>query len=392
MQALALQHAGDRGLWSRAQAQQALVQLGQAPGRVMGAQHGGRPAQARLPIQQVRAPQGVQAPAQAVLALAQQSQARIGRLRLQSQRGAIGPLHGLGQAVALQGLAAPVQCLQACQQVAPVRNQQFGGHRRGRRAQVGGEIGQGEIGLVAHRRHHRHRRGGDGAHQRLVVERPQVFQRSAAAGQQHHLVTAAGRGPAQQVGDLRRGAFALHQAGQDIHFKQGQPARQHAEHIAHGRAGGRGDHRHPAHPGRQRSLARGIEQAFGRQSGLQCLEGAAQRAFAGLFEMVEHQLVVAARLVQGQAATAEHLEAFARHELQPLALGLEHGATHLRTRVLEGEVQVAGAGSGDVAQFALHPYQRKGALQQVARQGVELAGREDGRLLGHLFASNGGTG
>ena len=49
----------------------------------MGAQHGGRPAQARLPLLQVRAPQRIQAPVQAVLALAQQAQACLGLLRLQ---------------------------------------------------------------------------------------------------------------------------------------------------------------------------------------------------------------------------------------------------------------------------------------------------------------------
>jgi hypothetical protein len=93
--------------------------------------------------------------------------------------------------------------------------------------------------------------------------------------------------------------------------------------------------------------------------------------------VVEDQLVVAARLVQGQAAAREHAQAFARGELQPLALGLEHGATHLRARVLEGEVQMPGAGRVTLPSSPSTQHQRERAFQQVAGQGVELAGGED---------------
>jgi hypothetical protein len=51
------------------------------------------------------------------------------------------------------------------------------GRRRGRgRAQVGAEIGNGEIGLVPHAADQRHRALHNGARQLLVVEGPQVFQ------------------------------------------------------------------------------------------------------------------------------------------------------------------------------------------------------------------------
>ena len=132
---------------------------------------------------------------------------------------------------------------------------------------------------------------------------------------------------------------------------------------------------------RQRLLALCIEQPFGLQARLQFLERAAQRAFAGFLHVVQHQLVFAACLVQGQPATRQHAQAFARDEFQPLALGPEHCRTHLRTRILQGEVQVPGRRAADVAEFGLHPHQRERAFEQVAGERVELAGGED--VIGH---------
>ncbi|MCW0466403.1 hypothetical protein NB705_003476 [Xanthomonas sacchari] len=266
---------------------------------------------------------------------------------------------------------------QARAEIALIGHQQFGGDRRGGRAQVGGEIGQGHVGLVADGRHHRGDCRGDGACQVFVVERPQVLERTAAAGQQDRVVAAAGVCLAQQRGDLRRGAVALDQARQDVHLQQRHAPAEHAQHVAHRGAAGRGDDRQAPHEAGQGALALAGEQAFGGEPGLELLERPAQRAFAGFLQMIQHQLVVAARFVQGQAPARQHPQAFARHEPQPLALGLEHRAAHLRARILQGEIEVAGRGAGDVAQFAFHPGQREGALQQVAGQRVELAGAED---------------
>ncbi len=62
-----------------------------------------------------------------------------------------------------------------------IRHDHLGGLRRGGRARVGDEVGQGHVDLVPHGAHHRHAAGGDGAHQRLVVEAGQIVRRSAAA-------------------------------------------------------------------------------------------------------------------------------------------------------------------------------------------------------------------
>jgi hypothetical protein len=85
-------------------------------------------------------------------------QACLRTQRVQAQEGAVDALRALAQGIALLRRATgDAGHADACQQVGPIRHQQFGGGRRRGRAQVGGEIGQGEVGLVADRGDHRHR-------------------------------------------------------------------------------------------------------------------------------------------------------------------------------------------------------------------------------------------
>jgi hypothetical protein len=105
-------------------------------------------------------------------------------------------------------------------------------------------------------------------------------------------------------------------------------------------------------------------------------EGTAQRAFAAFLHVLEHQLVLAARFVQGQATTHEHLQAVARREAQARGLHAEHRAAHLRVLVLQREVDVARSRAREVADFALDPDLGKGPFQHFPRERVQL-GRGD---------------
>jgi hypothetical protein len=60
-------------------------------------------------------------------------------------------------------------------------------------------------------------------------------------------------------------------------------------------------------------------------------------------------------------------------EVGELVAAAEHHAAHLRARVLEGEIPVAGGGTGEVGDLALHPQQRQLRLQRAARHAVEFA-------------------
>ena len=231
---------------------------------------------------------------------------------------------------------------------------------------------------MAYGRNDRNRGGRDGANQRFIVERPKVFQRAAAAGQQHGIVALGFRGAGKHGADFLRRAGTLHGHRQYVDLQQRKAARQHAKDIAHRRAGGRSDDGEAANETRQGTLAIGSEQSFRRQFLLECFEGHAQCTFAGLFHVFEHELVFATCFVQGDAAPHQHQRAVAWRKTQVHRLLLEQRAADLGAVVLQREVQVARRGTGKIADFALHPDLGKAALQQVARQRVELRRFQDG--------------
>ena len=76
---------------------------------------------------------------------------------------------------------APREALDLDEQFAAHRHRHFGRGGRRRRALVGGEIDQRDVGLVADRRDQRDHAVGGGANHDLLVERPQILQRAAAA-------------------------------------------------------------------------------------------------------------------------------------------------------------------------------------------------------------------
>ena len=71
----------------------------------------------------------------------------------------------------------------ADEELRPIRDDDLGGGGRRRRPDVGGEVGQRDVRLVADAADDRDPMGDDGPDDRLVVERPEVLERPAAAGQ-----------------------------------------------------------------------------------------------------------------------------------------------------------------------------------------------------------------
>ena len=191
---------------------------------------------------------------------------------------------------------APRQAADFDEQLAAHRHRHFGSRRRRRRALVGGEIDQRDVGLVADRRDQRDHAFGGGANHDLLVERPEVLQRAAAARHDQHVgprnpaalgqrVEAADRG-----GDLFGRAFALHPHRPHQHVARKavfQPMQDVADHGAGRRSD---DADHLRQPG-QELLARFVEQAFGGELPLALLHQRHQRADAGGLERLDHDLV-----------------------------------------------------------------------------------------------------
>ncbi len=120
-----------------------------------------------------------------------------GQLQLLPRHAARGPaqaLRGIVEPLVAQvdlALHAVVQALRqqlqrAQPEVARLRHQLRRGGGRGR-AQVGAEIGDGEVRLVPHAAEHGHRALHDGARQLGVVEGPEILHGAAAAHQQDHV-------------------------------------------------------------------------------------------------------------------------------------------------------------------------------------------------------------
>ena len=127
------------------------------------------------------------------------------------------------------------------------------------------------------------------------------------------------------------------------------------QNVADRGAGGRGDDADAPGKARQRALAFRGEQTFRCEFRAQLLELPLQGSEAGVFHVIDDELVLAARLVQPDAGPYQHLLAIPRREgTQHISLP-EHGAANLRGGIFEGEIPVPGAGSREIGDFRLEP-------------------------------------
>ena len=173
--------------------------------------------------------------------------------------------------------------------------------------------------------------------------------------------------------DLRHRGRALHGGGVEQHARRGKPRAQHAQDVVDGGAGGRGDHADAARHRRQRPLALGGKQSFGGEPGLELLELALERAFAGFLEVLDEQLVFAARLVEPDARARQHRHAVLRpepHRRIPLA---PHRAAHLRLRSLSEKYQWPEAGA---AKFESSPSSHSSGRPDSSSSRTSLLRRE----------------
>ncbi len=203
---------------------------------------------------------------------------------------------------------------------------ELGGGGGGGGAEVGDEVGDGEVGLVADGGDDGELRGGDGAGEGLVVEAGEVFEGASAAGDEDEVdvVMPGGwrlnqRMPAATLaGQLR----ALHDGGVDEEVEAGVAAADDGDDVADDGAGGRGDDADAAREGGRGRLRAAVEEAFGEEAvALSCSKASwrapAPRGSQGFGDELE----LAAGLVDGDAAADHDGEAVAWAEAEELAPG-----------------------------------------------------------------------
>ncbi len=105
-----------------------------------------------------------------------------------------------------------------------IRHDETPGHRWRRGADIGGEVDERHVLLVADRGDDGHGAGRDGSHEALVGERQEIFEAAAAARDDDDV----GTPPAElgdRGGDLRGGPRALNECLRDHDVRRGEPGR-----------------------------------------------------------------------------------------------------------------------------------------------------------------------
>ena len=216
-------------------------------------------------------------------------------------------------------------------------------------------VGQGHIGLVADAADQRHRHGADRAHDVLVVEGPEVFQRTTAATQDRAVHLIALRSQGQCRTQRGRRLRPLHHTWIDKYLHMRRTARQRRHDIAQRRRAERGDHAQPARVGRHGPLQRRIEQAFGFEPRLQIEELFEQRARACTLHGLDHQLQLASWLVHAQPTSQLDQLTILRREVQQHGSATEHRTAQqgrIAGCVFQVEVTVAAGGPGKARHLA----------------------------------------
>ena len=224
--------------------------------------------------------------------------------------------------------------------LARLRDQLGGGGGR-RRAQVGAEVGDGEVGLVADAADQRHRAAHDGARQRSSlkahrssIEPPPRTSRitSTAPRLRPGVERSQRRAPARPA--------PARPAPRPAPARPAHAARAGAggHHVVQRRGAERRDHADAARQQRQRPLAAGVEQAL-RPPAWPSAAGTARTARPARPGAWLRRSAAGRRAARRRQA-APHLDqvAVARREVQQAGRAAEHGAADLALRVLQREV------------------------------------------------------
>ena len=109
----------------------------------------------------------------------------------------------------------------------------------------------------------------------------------------------------------------------------------------------------------QRLLARHVEKPLGFEPLLELLERQLQGADSGRFDVLDVNLIFAARLVHADRSAHDQLQSVLGPEFQPHRLRAETDALHLRLGVLQREIEMPGLRRAIVGDFALDPQVRE---------------------------------
>ena len=250
---------------------------------------------------------------------------------------------------------------------------ELGGGAGGGGAEIGDEIADGEIDLMAHCRNDRQGRFKDGPSHGFLVESPEVLQATAAPGHQEQVQskfdrrTRAGSGSrsddlavvlVQQAdggGDFNGGAVPLNTASGEQQFQGRIATPDHVQDIVQRGALRRGDDADALRVARQRPLALSREQAFGFKLFFELFKGYLEGPGSLEFNARDAQLILSASLIHGDVPAEDYFASILEQRAVDLSFAPEKDATELRAGIFEREVNVAGALGAEVGNLAADP-------------------------------------
>ena len=188
----------------------------------------------------------------------------------------------------------------------------------------------------------------------LIVERPQILDRPAAAPGDDKVGNAVAVCIADRSGDLGRRLRALHAHGQKLDLHQRIAPVQDAQHIHHRRARAGGDDGDRFGVRRQLFLVRRVKQPLCLQFLLELLKGDVQVAHAVGREAVAVELIRPVARKHAHAPGGDDLHAVLRAKAQPQRRIFEHHAAQRAAFVLERKIMMPGGVNFIVADLAAH--------------------------------------
>ena len=188
----------------------------------------------------------------------------------------------------------------------------------------------------------------------LVIEGPQILQGPTTPHHQHHVYAPHFLDGLQRLNQGWGRAHALNLGWGNHHRYVGHPALQGGDHIMQGRSTQGSHHTNGPGHGHQRALARFIKHAQERQFALELQEFFVPNALAGGLQGINHQLQVASPLIDRNFGPGLHHDPVVQVKVDQHGGAAKHGATQLRTLILEREIAMPTAGTGEVGDLALH--------------------------------------
>ena len=180
----------------------------------------------------------------------------------------------------------------------------------------------------------------DRARDPLIVERPQVLDRTAAAAGDDQVADLIAISIPDGPGDLRRRLRPLHAHGQQHNLAVRPAFAEHADDIAHGRTRRRRDDGDPLRKCRQRLFVCTVKQALFLELLLELLISGIQVTHAARDEPRAVELIRAVARIDRDAADRRDTHAARRAKAQRLRAAAKHHAPQTALGVLECEIMM----------------------------------------------------